>query len=118
MSAAKAPVAPKGLGAGGRKLWRELWNGLVFDVHETALLVELCRTKDRLDALHEAADGKPLTVLNARGDEVAQPLYVEARQQSIVFARLIAALKIPDRSGAIPQHRGTRGVYGPRAVGS
>ena len=48
---------------------------------------------DRLDALADALEDAPLTVTNARGDEVAQPLMVEARQQSIVLARLIAALR-------------------------
>ena len=47
-----------------------------------------------------------------RGDEVAQPLMVEARQQSIVLARLIAALRIPDAEDNRPQRRGVRGAYG------
>ena len=37
---------------------------------------------------------------------------VEARQQSIVLARLIAALRIPDAEDNRPQRRGVRGAYG------
>ena len=82
---------PEGLRERGTRLWKE--------------------TTDVLD-LADALEDAPLTVTNARGDEVAQPLMVEARQQSIVLARLIAALRIPDAEDNRPQRRGVRGAYG------
>ena len=103
---------PEGLRERGTRLWKETTDVLDLEAHEELTLLEACRTADRLDALADALEDAPLTVTNARGDEVAQPLMVEARQQSIVLARLIAALRIPDAEDNRPQHRGVRGAYG------
>lgn len=108
----KIPPAPRGLGKSGRKLWRSVQEMAEMETHEELLLLEACRTADRLDSLADAAQSAPLTVTNHKGDEVANPLMVESRQQSIVLARLIAALRIPDEEGRTPQRRGTRGAYG------
>jgi hypothetical protein len=58
----------------------------------------------------------PLTVANHKGDEVANPLLSEARQQSIVLAPLLAALRMPSGDAEErPQRRfGVRGTYQPR----
>jgi hypothetical protein len=82
--------------------------------HEIALLVEACRTRDVLDRLAEtvAREGELLA-------GKAHPGLVEARQQRIALARLLAALRLPagaegdHQSGARrPQRRaGARGVY-------
>lgn len=104
--------APRGLKAAGRSLWKSIQDVYEMQQHEEQLLLEACRTADRLDALADAAEDAPLTVTNSKGDEVAQPLLVESRQQSIVYARLIAALRLPDEQDERPQHRGVRGAYG------
>lgn len=104
--------APRGLGSSGKALWRSVTDANELEQHEQLLLLEACRTADRLDALAEAAQDRPLTVTNSKGDEVAQPLLVESRQQSIVYARLIAALRIPDVEDQRPQLRAVRGAYG------
>jgi len=49
----------------------------------------------------------------------AHPALVELRQQRILLARLVVALRVPmgeqdDESPQRPQYRGTRGVYGIR----
>jgi len=45
-------------------------------------------------------------------DGKAHPALVESRQQRIVFARLLAALRLPDdQHGERPQRRQVRGVY-------
>jgi hypothetical protein len=62
-----------------------------------------------------------VTTINARGDKVAHPALIEARQQALVLSRLIASLRLPsgdvDEDLKRPQRRGaSRGSYGVRAV--
>ncbi len=79
------PKPPPGTGAGGRRLWASVVDAYDLDEHERAVLVECVRTVDLLDA----------------------------RQQRIVLARLLAALRLPtdDEAGTRPQRRvGVRGV--------
>ncbi|MDB5288733.1 MAG: hypothetical protein JWR05_3682 [Mucilaginibacter sp.] len=113
----KTAPPPKGLAATGRKLWRSVLAGYELDQHECLLLTEACRVADRLDRLAVEGENAPLTVINFKGDPVANPLLSEARQQAIVFARLLAALRLPsDEDTARPQRRGgARGVYPVRA---
>ena len=69
---------------------------------------------DRLEQLEdEIAAAETLT---PKGK--AHPALVEARQQQIVLARLIASLRIPDADDEQPQRRGAaRGAYGLRVDG-
>lgn len=117
------PRPPKNAGHSGRKLWRAVLSGLELDPHEELLLVQAVRCVDRLDAMAALLENAPLTVRNAKGDEVAHPLLVESRQQSLLLARLVASLRLP--SGLVdggdeldrPQRRGAaRGSYGLRTV--
>lgn len=111
------PRPPRGLKTPGRKLWNSIQEAYSLEVHEELLLLELCRTADTLDRLtREIAAGGP----------EADRATVEARQQRIVFARLIAAMRLPAgdegdvQAGARrPQRRsGARGVYSKlRSVG-
>jgi hypothetical protein len=73
---------------------------------EAAVLLQAARTKDVLDVL--AALVRREGLLRAGK---AHPALVEQRQQSVVLARLIAALRLPDEEDRRPQHRGSRGVY-------
>jgi hypothetical protein len=110
------PTAPKRLAASGRRLWQSVVGEYDLDVHEELVLLQACRCADRLDRLDEAAASSSVTVVNHRGDQVPHPALTESRQQSIVLARLIAALRMP--TGDVedlsrPQRRGApRGVYG------
>lgn len=110
------PKPPKGLGVAGRQLWRSIADDYDVEEHERLLLVEACRIADRLDRLAEESNGAPLTVTNFKGDEVANPLLVESRQQAIVFARLLASLRLPTgEEENRPQRRsGARGTYSRR----
>lgn len=115
----KPPPPPKGLQSAGRRLWRAAVADYDLDQHELLLLVQACRTADVLDRLAAESDGAPLTVTNHKGDEVANPLLTEARQQGIVLARLLAALRLPagEESGRPQRRTGVRGVYSPRRLG-
>ena len=115
------PRPPSGAGVAGAKLWRAVLDEYELEEHELLLLLlrEAVRTVDTLDALEArvTADGPLLG--SSQGDR-AHPALVEARQQRIALARLLAALRLPageesetagqDRR---PQRRmGVRGVYG------
>jgi hypothetical protein len=71
--------APAGLGPGGRALWRS-FDAFQLDPGDAELLLEAARTKDTLDRL---------------ATDPAQA--VEARQQRLVLAKLLAQLRPADQ---------------------
>ena len=116
--AQKAPSPPRGTGKAGAALWRAVLAEYELEQHELLLLREAVRTVDVLDELTErvAQDGPVL--VSSQGDR-AHPALVEARQQRITLARLLAALRLPageegeQGTDRRPQRRvGVRGVYG------
>src|ERR1700691_1637936 len=114
MTDAKVPPAPKDSGPAGRKLWRSVAGEWDLDVHEQLLLTEACRTADRLADMADLLATAPMTVENRFGELTAHPLLVESRQQSIVLARLLAALRLPEGDEGDmrrPQRRSARGFY-------
>ncbi|MCS5718595.1 terminase [Herbiconiux sp. CPCC 205763] len=99
------------LGDSGSALWTALTELVDFDVHETSLLTEACRIKDRLDALDVIIRAEGVTVTSPQGVK-AHPAVVEARNQQLTLARLLASLRIPDEDDVRPQRRGAaRGSY-------
>ena len=116
------PKAPSGIRAPGRRLWSSVVDVFDLEEHEMALLVEAVRTVDLLDQLDAEVRRDGPIVSSPQGGK-AHPAAVEARQQRIALARLLAALRLPtgeegdQRASARPQRRvGARGVYGVRGV--
>ena len=113
---------PAGLKTSGRKLWRSVVADFDLEAYEHLLLLQACRTADRLDDLADESAKDGATVLNSKGDRVPHPANVESRQQSIVLSRLLASLRLPTgetEAGDLirPQRRGSaRGSYGLRSV--
>ncbi len=116
--APRAPNPPRGTGRAGAALWRAVTAQYELEQHELLLLREAVRTVDVLDDLtaQVAADG---SVVESPQGTKAHPALVEARQQRIALARLLAALRLPageeseGGSDRRPQRRvGVRGVYG------
>ena len=104
---------PLGLGPSGASLWAAVTSEFALEEHEAVTLREACRTADRLDELDAEMATQPLTVINSKGDETANPRIVEQRQQALAYTRLMASLRLPDEEGAQPQTRGgARGTYG------
>ncbi len=101
-------TTPRNLQAGGRRLWRGvLAEHPDLDAQQLAVLEEACRQKDRCDAFAPAA---------LEGDVAAMR---GERQAALSMARLLAALRLPDRqTGRRPQHRQIRGAYAPSPVSS
>ena len=84
----------------------------VLEEHDAALLRETCRTVELLDDL-EAILKRDGAVISWPQGMKAHPAAVEARQQRIALARLMAALRLPeDTEGSKrPTTRCSRGVY-------
>ena len=107
----------KGLGTRGKAFYEAVTGDLLLEAHEGQLLLEVCRTLDRLDALN--------TIISRQGylmaDGKANPALVECRLQSVTLARLVASLRLPDEYRAEVLDRGqrrgsARGVYKLKAV--
>lgn len=113
------PHPPEGLDEAGDRLWRSVVDSFELDEHEITLLAQACRTVDTIDALQAAIDADgPL--IETRSGPKAHPAVVEIRQQRIVLARLLVALRVPIGDQEQPskvdpvkraQRRGTRGAY-------
>jgi hypothetical protein len=114
------PRRPVGLKAPGGRLYDAVTSDYELDEHEWQLLVEAARTVDTLAVL-DAAVRRDGPLLESPQGLKAHPAAVEARQQRIALARLLAALRLPagdedDRQAGARQQRrvGVRGVYGVR----
>ncbi len=104
------PKTPAGLGARGRRLWRDLSAVEGFDPAERVLLEEACRITDRLDALDRL-------VADSVDSERRLRVMGEARQQANVLKQIVAALRLPDEAtGKRPGVRPPRGAYKPSPV--
>jgi hypothetical protein len=117
-------TAPENLGQGGRQLWVALLSqddSLSDELNPARqMAVEACRTKDRLDLLDEVCRNEPVMLDNGKGQPVAHPAWVEARQQGNALKQLIVALRLPDRAtGKRPQvQRGSSPTRGAGKVSS
>ncbi|WP_026548994.1 terminase [Arthrobacter sp. Br18] len=105
---------PSGLKAGGRKLWRSVTDDYELGQHELSILLEAARTLDALDELERIVRDEGVTNVSPQGVR-AHPALVEARQQRVTLAKLVASLRIPleDEQEAIrtPQRRsGVRNI--------
>ena len=109
---ADTPNPPAGVRAPGRRLWAAVVDLYELEEFELALLREAVRTVDLLDELDRRVRDDGPIVATPQGDR-AHPAAVEARQQRIALARLLASLRLPagDEAGR-PQRRGAvRGTY-------
>lgn len=115
----RIPAAPRGCGAAGRKLWRSVIAEYELEQHEMALLERACRVADTCADLQAVVDREGVMSANRFGDSIAHPALVELRQESIVLARLIVALRVPlgeedatSKNSPRAQVRSIRGVHG------
>lgn len=102
------PKTPPGLKAGGRKLWTAVTEEFDLGEHEQAVLLQAARTVDALDALQAVIVAEGVTHQSPQGVR-AHPALVEARQQRVTLAKLVASLRIPldddQGHGRLPQQR-------------
>ena len=99
---------PSGLKAGGRKLWRSVTDDYELGEHELSILLEAARTVDALDELQRIVREEGVTNVSPQGVR-AHPALVEARQQRVTLAKLVASLRIPledeQEATRLPQKR-------------
>lgn len=121
-------TAPRGLGARGRKLWKDITDSNELDPSQVVILEEACRTADRLDGLDDVIQGKGVLELmhfrvpDRLGDDGVLTVHLtvdgalsEARQQANILKQLLVSLRLPDEAtGKKPQARGARGSYTPK----
>lgn len=105
---------PAGLKAGGRKLFRSVTEDFELGEHELSILLEASRTVDALDELEKIVRDEGVTNVSPQGVR-AHPALVEARQQRVTLAKLVASLRIPlddeQEATRTPQRRsGVRGL--------
>lgn len=110
------PKTPPGLKPGGRRLWRTVTEDYELAEHELAILLEAARTVDALQELESIITAEGVTNVSPQGVR-AHPALVEARQQRVTLAKLVASLRIPlddvQSVGRLSQQR-----VGVRAVSS
>ena len=87
--------APSGLGKAGRALWRDLMAEYGLNPVEAAILVQVCRCVDRLEAIEAELAGMPLVVAGSTGQPRCNPLLAEQRAQARVLESRCRALAIP-----------------------
>lgn len=113
------PRTPPGLQTRGRKLWRDLWKQHEFEVGEAEVVLEACRTADRLERLNEICETAEPVIETDKGGVITHPAFGEIRQQANLLKMLITALRLPDeQSGKRPQYRGPRGAQKPSQAGT
>jgi hypothetical protein len=99
--------APSDLKARGRALWRSVVGKYALDPAETALLHELGRTVDELDALTVAMADQSPVVAGSQGQPRANPLLAEIRQHRKLAESLAISLALPVDGETIGRRRST-----------
>lgn len=96
----------QGRGTAGRSLFRAIIEACELEAHEQAILGQMVRTADRIAALDAIVDNEGVLI-----DGRTHPALIESRLQRLALARLLTALRLPDKFDQRPQRRGMRGVY-------
>jgi len=112
------PAPPAGSSAAAKRLWSSVLEEFALDEHELVLLTQAARITTTLDRLDADARRDGVTVATTNGASKPSPCVVEARQQAISLARVLAALRLPagaagdHQAHARPQrHVGVRGIH-------
>jgi hypothetical protein len=91
-------ITPRGLKAGGRRLWSSVTTEFEVDESAAAVLAEACHTVDLLSGLRAKLAETPAVIDSAQGPRM-HPLVVEVRQQRLALAKLVASLGLPKDLG-------------------
>lgn len=82
------------LGESGKALWEGVHAIRKVTPAFESMLFNACRITDRLDTLTAAMAEDTLTVRNSKGDEIANPLMTEHRQQLLALRQILHSLGI------------------------
>jgi hypothetical protein len=93
-----------GLGAGGRRLWRDVTDAYTLREDERQALAAAARTLDELARLEAALKDAPVVVRGSAGQERPNPLFAEARAHRLALRTLLGAVGLVD--GEADRHVG------------
>lgn len=91
---------PRGLGARGKRLWKDVTTAYKLRPDEVVVLENACRSLDRALLLDKELEGQPLMVSGSQGQKREHPLLVEQRQQWAMVNKSLAQLRLPDEVDA------------------
>ena len=97
----KLAPPPRSLKTRGRKLWISIHTEFDPYEHETAMILEVCRTLDTIDTLAASIAKDGTMLLGSQGQMVLNSAVAELRQQQAAYARLVPLLNL-DASAAVP----------------
>ena len=91
-------TTPRGLKAGGRRLWAAVMADYELDQSAAEQLAQACYTVDLLAEIRAEIASNGLKVETSQGVSVS-PFVREMRQHQLVLARLIAGIGLPKDLG-------------------
>ena len=97
--AGKRVSGPRFESADARELWSESMAAYSLSAHERLILKGACMALDKIDAIQVELDGADLMSKGSMGQDVANPLLGELRQQQAAFDRAMKQLALPDVDG-------------------
>lgn len=97
----KPASPPRTLKVRGKKLWISIHSEFSPNEHETALILEVCRTLDTIDTLAASIETDGVMVTGSQGQPVLNSAVAELRQQQAAYARLLPLLNL-DASASAP----------------
>lgn len=98
---------PHGFATRGAAFWSSVQETFELTIDETELLIEVCRSLDRCDALQEILERDGLMSIGSMGQPVLHPAVGALRGVELTLSRLLSQLALPDphgRSIASPEH--------------
>ena len=101
--------APAGLGADGRRLWRDVVASYDLNASELIALEASCRSLDEVRRLEAALAEAPATVEGSRGQTRTHPLFAEVRAHRDAFLKLFAGVGLPEEAGRRADAKATAG---------
>ncbi len=87
--------APSGLGAAGRRLWRELTDAYEFSPGELETVRQACRVSDVLDRIDRALVDADVVTKGSRGQPVRHPLLDASVDNRALLDQLLRSLALP-----------------------
>jgi hypothetical protein len=84
----------------GTKLWDSVLEKYALERYELVLLEQICSTADRLDELEKIVAREGLSSISPSGERAYWAL-VESRQQQVIYAKLLGALRLPDEHSGV-----------------
>ncbi|PXA71866.1 terminase [Cryobacterium arcticum] len=92
---------PRSLKNRGRQLWISIHAEFEPHEHETALILEVCRTLDTIDALAKSIETDGVMITGSQGQLVLNTAVAELRQQQAAYARLLPLLNLDSSASVV-----------------